>query len=122
MADLHAIHDGLVVTAFWEAKPGEVDSVVEILKRFLPQAQREPGVKAFQIHQSTTEPTKFFFYEVFKDEAAFAAHQETAHFKNLIAGEAFAKLFIENGVTQALASEEMVSRLRKTDSEQGSFG
>jgi len=37
-------------------------------------------------------------------------------------GEAFAKLFIENGVTQALASEEMVSRLRKTDSEQGSFG
>ena len=30
MADLHAIHDGLVVTAFWEAKPGEVDSVVEI--------------------------------------------------------------------------------------------
>jgi hypothetical protein len=31
MADLHAIHDGLVVTAFWEAKPGEVDSVVEIL-------------------------------------------------------------------------------------------
>ena len=29
MADLHAIHDGLVVTAFWEAKPGEVDSVVE---------------------------------------------------------------------------------------------
>ena len=27
MADLHAIHDGLVVTAFWEAKPDEVDSV-----------------------------------------------------------------------------------------------
>ena len=62
MADLHAIHDGLVVTAFWEAKPGEVDSVVEILKRFLPQAQREPGVQAFQIHQSLSEPQKFFFY------------------------------------------------------------
>ena len=72
MVDLHAIHDGLVVTAFWEAKPGEVDSVVEILKRFLPQAQREPGVQAFQIHQSLSEPQKFFFYEVFRDEAAFA--------------------------------------------------
>jgi quinol monooxygenase YgiN len=92
MADLHAIHDGLVVTAFWEAKPGEVDSVVEILKRFLPQAQREPGVKAFQIHQSLTEPQKFFFYEVFKDQAAFAEHQQYDHFKTLIAGQALPKL------------------------------
>ena len=92
MADLHAIHDGLVVTAFWEAKPGEVDSVVEILKRFLPQAQREPGVKAFQIHQSLTEPEKFFFYEVFAGEAAFADHQQTRHFKEIIVGQAIPKL------------------------------
>ena len=65
---------GLIVTAFWEAKPGEVDALVGIIKKFLPQAQAEPGVLAFQIHQSLTEPTKFFFYEVFKDEAAFAEH------------------------------------------------
>lgn len=92
MADLHEIHDGLVVTAFWEAKPSEVEQVVDILKRFLPQAQREPGVKAFQIHQSLTEPAKFFFYEVFKDEAAFAEHQQSVHFKTLIAGQALPKL------------------------------
>ena len=92
MADLHTLKDGLVVTAFWEAKPGEVDALVDIIKRFLPQAQREPGVKAFQIHQSTTEPQKFFFYEVFKDEAAFAEHQQSEHFKTLIAGQAIPKL------------------------------
>jgi quinol monooxygenase YgiN len=92
MADLHAIHDGLVVTAFWEAKPGEADSLIEIIRKFLPQAQREPGVKAFQIHQSLTEPEKFFFYEVFKDEAAFAEHQQSEHFKTLIAGQALPKL------------------------------
>ena len=73
MADLHTLKDGLVVTAFWEARPDEVDAVQAIVRQFLPQAQREPGVKAFQIHQSTSEPHKFFFYEVFKDEAAFAA-------------------------------------------------
>src|SRR5215469_10584003 len=88
MADLHTLKDGLVVTAFWQAKPGEVDALVDIIRRFLPQAQREPGVKAFQIHQSLTEPEKFFFYEVFKDEAAFADHQKTDHFKTLIAGQA----------------------------------
>ena len=102
MADLHAIHDGLVVTAFWEAKPGEVDSVVEILKRFLPQAQREPGVKAFQIHQSLTEPQKFFFYEVFRDEAAFAEHQQYYHFKTLIAGHLED---LENGETDGILRE-----------------
>jgi quinol monooxygenase YgiN len=92
MADLHTLKDGLVVTAFWEAKPGEAEALVGIIRRFLPQAQREPGVKAFQIHQSLSEPGKFFFYEVFKDEAAFAAHQQSDHFKTLIGGEALPRL------------------------------
>ena len=92
MSDLHAMNDGLVVTAFWEARPSEVASVMEILRKFLPQAQREPGVKAFQIHQSLSEPEKFFFYEVFRDEAAFAEHQQSDHFKTLIAGQALPKL------------------------------
>jgi quinol monooxygenase YgiN len=92
MADLHALKDGLIVTAFWEARPDEVDAVQAIVRQFLPQAQREPGVKAFQIHQSTSEPNKFFFYEVFKDEAAFADHQQTEHFKTLIVGQAVPKL------------------------------
>ncbi|MDP1967416.1 MAG: antibiotic biosynthesis monooxygenase [Reyranella sp.] len=92
MVDLNEIRAGLVVTAFWEARPEEVDSLVGIIREFLPQAQREPGVKAFQIHQSLTEPAKFFFYEVFKDEAAFAEHQQSEHFKTLIAGQAVPKL------------------------------
>ncbi|MDP1841219.1 MAG: antibiotic biosynthesis monooxygenase family protein [Reyranella sp.] len=92
MADLNGIKNGLVVTAFWEARPEEVDSLVGIIGKFLPQAQREPGVKAFQIHQSLTEPTKFFFYEVFDDEAAFAQHQQSEHFKTLIVGQAVPKL------------------------------
>ena len=92
MTDLHAIRDGLVVTAFWEAKPSEVDEVVGVLRKFLPQAQKEPGVKAFQIHQSLTEPQKFFFYEVFRDEAAFAEHSEAKHLKSLILEQAVPKL------------------------------
>lgn len=92
MVDLNTLRDGLVVTAFWEARPAEVDSLVGIIGKFLPQAQREPGVKAFQIHQSLTEPTKFFFYEVFDDEAAFAEHQQSEHFKTLIVGQAVPKL------------------------------
>ena len=92
MVDLNEVKNGLVVTAFWEAKPEEVDTLKGIIRKFLPQAQREPGVRAFQIHQSLTEPTKFFFYEVFNDEAAFAEHQQSEHFKTLIVGQAVPKL------------------------------
>ena len=92
MADLHSLNGGLVVTAFWEAKPSEVDAVTGIVRQFLPQAQREPGVLAFQIHQSLEKPEKFFFYEVFRDEAAFAAHQQSDHFKTLILDQAVPKL------------------------------
>ena len=92
MVDLNEVRNGLVVTAFWDAKPEDVDALILIIGKFLPQAQREPGVKAFQIHQSLTEPTKFFFYEVFRDEAAFAEHQQSEHFKTLIVGQAVPKL------------------------------
>jgi quinol monooxygenase YgiN len=92
MVDLHSLKDGLIVTAFWEAKPAEADAVAAIVREYLPQAQREPWVHAFQIHRSITEPEKFFFYEVFRDEAGFASHQETPHFKALIVGQALPKL------------------------------
>ena len=92
MGDINVLKEGLIVTAFWEAKPGDVDTLLGIIRKFLPQAQAEPGVKAFQIHQSTTEPTKFFFYEVFRDEAAFAEHSASAHFKSLILDQAIPRL------------------------------
>jgi quinol monooxygenase YgiN len=82
----------LIVTAFWEVNSGEEDAVAALLKDFLPHAQREPGVKEFQIHQNIAKPREFFFYEVFAGEAAFADHQQTDHFKNIIVGQAIAKL------------------------------
>jgi quinol monooxygenase YgiN len=92
MLDYTGLRNSLVVAAFWKAKPDEAEAVVGILRRFVPQAQKEPGVRAFMIHQSKSEPSEFFFYEAFDDEAAFAAHQQTPHFKALIAGEALPKL------------------------------
>ena len=92
MLDNTHLRDGFVVTAFWKARPEETEAVAKILQRFVPQAQNEPGVRAFLVHQSRTEPSEFFFYEVFEDEEAFSAHQQTRHFKALIAGEALPKL------------------------------
>ena len=79
---------GLLVVAQWEAKEGQADRVAEILSRFLPEAQREPGAALFLISRAKDNPAQFLFYELFRDEAAFRAHQESPHFKNCIAGEA----------------------------------
>jgi quinol monooxygenase YgiN len=79
---------GLLVVAQWEAKPGEADKVAAILDRFLPEAQREEGVKLFLISRAKDNPAQFLFYELFRDEAAFKAHQDSAHFKSYIAEQA----------------------------------
>jgi quinol monooxygenase YgiN len=85
-------NQGCVITAFWETNPGEESVIADLLRSFLSQAQKEPGVKVFQIHQNAAKPREFFFYEVFADEAAFAAHQQTDHFKTIIQGQALARL------------------------------
>jgi quinol monooxygenase YgiN len=79
---------GLLVVAQWEAREGEADKVAAILDRFLPEAQREEGAKLFLISRAKENPAQFLFYELFRDEAAFKAHQESAHFKTYIAGQA----------------------------------
>nr|WP_249803269.1 antibiotic biosynthesis monooxygenase [Bradyrhizobium sp. 21] len=40
------------------------------------------------ISRAKDNRAQFLFYELFRDEAAFKAHQESAHFKTYIAGEA----------------------------------
>jgi quinol monooxygenase YgiN len=79
---------GLLVVAQWEARDGEADKVAEILSRFLPEAQREAGANLFLISRAKDNPAQFLFYELFADEAAFKAHQESAHFRTYIAGQA----------------------------------
>jgi quinol monooxygenase YgiN len=79
---------GLLVVAMWEAQEGQADKITAILREFLPQAQREPGVKLFLIGRAKENANRFLFYELFADEAAFAQHQTGEHFKRLIAGQA----------------------------------
>jgi quinol monooxygenase YgiN len=79
---------GLLVVAQWEAKQGQADKVADILSRFLPAAQGEPGARLFLISRAKDNPAQFLFYELFRDEAAFQAHQESAHFKTYIAEQA----------------------------------
>ena len=86
------ITGGLAVTAMWEARDGEADAVADILGRFAPQARQEAGVNLFLVHRALENRAQFLFYELFDDAAAFAAHQQTAHFKTLVLEQAVPRL------------------------------
>jgi len=79
---------GLLVVAQWEAKEGQADKVAAILDRFLPEAQSDPGAKLFLIGRGKDNPAQFLFYELFRDEAALKAHQESGYFKTYVAEQA----------------------------------
>jgi quinol monooxygenase YgiN len=76
---------GRFMVAQWEAKEGQANQVADILSRFLPDAQRESGTQLLLISRGKKDPAQFLFYELFRDEVAFNAHQQTAHFKTYIA-------------------------------------
>jgi autoinducer 2-degrading protein len=39
----------------------------------------EPGCVRFDVLQDTSNPDRYYFYEVYQDEAAFQAHTQTPH-------------------------------------------
>lgn len=41
----------------------------------------EPGCLRFDVIQDRDDPNSFRFYEVYRDDAALAAHRQTPHFK-----------------------------------------
>jgi quinol monooxygenase YgiN len=74
----------LAFTVAWVVREGQADAAANIIARFIPEARKEPGLEVLMVNQSTTDPSRFLFYEVFTDAAAFEAHQQTPHFKTLI--------------------------------------
>jgi quinol monooxygenase YgiN len=75
-------------TVTWKVREGEADAAAAIVARFAPEARKEPGLELLTVNRSVADPSVFLFYEVFKDAATFALHQETPHFRAMILEEA----------------------------------
>jgi quinol monooxygenase YgiN len=82
----------LALAVTWEAKEGEAEAVADILRRLAGAVKSEPGTLLFWPHRSSANDRLFFLYELYVDEAAFAAHQQTDHFKDLVLGQALPRL------------------------------
>lgn len=63
---------------------------LEEAKRLIAQLEehtrREPGCVEYRGHQSTDDPCRFVFYELYRDQAALDAHRATPHYAKFAAG------------------------------------
>ena len=61
------------------------EHVAEVLEAALYDAEHsekdEPGCLRFDVIQDRDDRNRFYFYEVYLDEAALEAHRQTPHFK-----------------------------------------
>lgn len=78
------LNDGFVVAITIEAKDDEAEAVAAILEGLVEPTMAEPGVKLFLPYRSPTNASRFFIFELYRNDEAWGAHQETAHFKEAI--------------------------------------
>jgi len=87
------------ILAYLTTKPGKEAEFKE--KMMLAQAKRclaqEPGCLQFDVVEDPKAPSRFVMLEVYKDDDAIKAHQESRHFKDFrpIVGDLLADRKIE---------------------------
>ena len=88
----------MAILAYLTAKPGKE---AEFKDKMTVQAKRclanEPGCLQFDVVQDPKNPARFVMLEVYKDDAAVKAHQESQHFKDFrpVVGELVADRQVE---------------------------
>jgi len=66
-------------------KPENVDAFMKKALENAREARKEPGCRQFDVLVDPKDSTKVMLYEVYNDEQAFEAHQQTPHFKKYVA-------------------------------------
>lgn len=74
-----------VLTVQIRIKPENVDAFMKAVLENARNARNEPGCRQFEVLVDPQERTRVMLFEVYDDESAFEAHQQTAHFKKYLA-------------------------------------
>ena len=77
-----------VVSATWTCEPGKEDVVLEAIEKLTPPSRAEEGNLYYQAYQDPAEPLVFRLFEIYADEAAYAAHGASDNFAEFGHGQA----------------------------------
>jgi quinol monooxygenase YgiN len=77
----------LQVIAHHTMKEGEEPEVLALLPKLIAASRAEPGNVAFDAYRKLDDPRTYELLERYGSRQAFAAHRESAHFKDLVLGQ-----------------------------------
>ena len=77
-------------------RAGAEEECKRLMQIMMEHTVREPGCRAYVGWQSTENARKFFFYEVYDNEAALQAHRSAAYFEQ----------YVTNGLAKLMDSSE----------------
>ena len=66
-------------------KPENVDAFMKKALENAREARKEPGCRQFDVLVDPKDSARVMLYEVYDDEQAFEAHQQTPHFRKYVA-------------------------------------
>jgi quinol monooxygenase YgiN len=66
-------------------KPENVERWMPLALENAREARNEPGCRHFDVLVDPDDRTKVMLYEMYDDDKAFEAHQQTPHFKKYLA-------------------------------------
>ena len=66
-------------------KPENVERWMKMALENATEARREKGCRHFDVLVDPQDRTQVMLYEIYDDEKAFEAHQQTPHFKKYLA-------------------------------------
>jgi len=67
------------VLGFNKIMPGRVDDYIENMRICAEKTNQEPGCIRYEVMQDVDDPTVMCLFQIFTDEAAYRAHQESEH-------------------------------------------
>lgn len=74
------------IMAILTARPGKTDALKALLQGMVPHCRAEPGNLRWDIWQDQSQSDRYVLDELYRDDAAVAAHRATPHFKYYLAG------------------------------------
>jgi (4S)-4-hydroxy-5-phosphonooxypentane-2,3-dione isomerase len=60
------------------AKEGQGEELIAAFRPVFEAAEREPGTLVYALNRAADDPELFWVYELYADDAAFAAHRDSA--------------------------------------------
>lgn len=73
------------IVAVLVARPGKAEELKALITSLADHSRAEPGNLRWDIWRDKAEPARFVLDELYVDDAAVAAHRQTAHFQAYLA-------------------------------------